>query len=80
MCAMRVFDPRMKQASLWHVRIYAYYEVIFTLMDFAAAFLFIVGSILFNRLGSVLRQYGEARIQNSRLQKVAGIHVTVSTT
>ena len=38
MCAMRVFDPTMKQASLWHVRIYAYYEVIFTLMDLRQRF------------------------------------------
>ncbi len=49
MCAVRLFDPRIKQASPWHVRIYAYYEVIITLVEFGAAFLFIVGSMLFFR-------------------------------
>lgn len=42
-----LFDPALKSASQKHVRIYAIYEVLFTLVDFAAAFQFIVGSVLF---------------------------------
>ncbi|WP_139173009.1 YrhK family protein [Marinobacter sp. AC-23] len=42
-----LFDPDLKSASQKHVRIYAIYEVLFTLVDFAAAFQFIVGSVLF---------------------------------
>ena len=44
---MMLFDPALKLASQKHVRIYAIYEMLFTLVDFAAAFQFIVGSILF---------------------------------
>jgi len=42
-----LFDPTLKSASQKHVRIYAIYEVLFTLVDFAAAFQFVVGSVLF---------------------------------
>jgi len=42
-----LFDPKLKRITQKHVQVYACYEVIFTLVDFAAAFLFIVGSILF---------------------------------
>lgn len=44
---MKMFDPRTKHASPEHARIYATYELLFTVVDFSAAFLFIVGSILF---------------------------------
>lgn len=43
----RMFDPKLKRTSNRHVQVYARYEMLFTLVDFAAAFLFIVGSILF---------------------------------
>lgn len=46
---MRVFDPRRKHASARHAEIYAAYELLFTIVDFAAAFLFVIGSILFFR-------------------------------
>lgn len=44
---MRMFDPRAKHVSDKHARLYATYELLFTIVDFSAAFLFIVGSILF---------------------------------
>ncbi len=44
---MKIFDPRSKHASREHVRLYAFYELLFTIVDFSAAFLFIIGSILF---------------------------------
>ena len=42
-----MFDPRTKHASPQHCRLYAAYEIAFTLVDFFAAFLFVIGSILF---------------------------------
>ncbi len=44
---MKMFDPRAKHVSDKHARLYATYELLFTIVDFSAAFLFIVGSILF---------------------------------
>ena len=46
---MKLFDPRHKHASAKHAELYAAYELAFTAVDFAAAFLFIIGSILFFR-------------------------------
>jgi len=45
--AMKIFDPRKKHLSPEHARLYAAYELLFTIVDFSAAVLFIVGSILF---------------------------------
>ena len=42
-----LFDPRRKHASRRHLRVYALYELLFTLVDFAAAALFVIGSVLF---------------------------------
>lgn len=44
---MRFFDPTTASRSPRHIRIYAAYEIAFTAVDFAAAFLFIIGSVLF---------------------------------
>lgn len=44
---MRLFDPGKSQKSEAHARWYATIEIIYTIVDFAAAGLFIVGSILF---------------------------------
>lgn len=46
---MKMFDPRRKHASARHAELYAAYELLFTIVDFAAAFLFVIGSILFFR-------------------------------
>ena len=46
---MKLFDPRQKHASAKHAELYAAYELAFTIVDFAAALLFIIGSILFFR-------------------------------
>ncbi len=42
-----MFEPDLKTASQRHMQVYAFYELIFTVVDFAAALLFIIGSILF---------------------------------
>ncbi len=44
---MKMFDPRAKHASPEHARLYAVYELLFTIVDFSAAVFFIVGSVLF---------------------------------
>jgi len=44
---MSLFDPRTKHLSDDHGRIYALYEIAFTVVDVMAALLFVVGSILF---------------------------------
>lgn len=44
---MKIFDPRTKYESPSHVKLYAAYELLFTIVDFSAALLFLVGSILF---------------------------------
>lgn len=44
---MHLFHPANRSRSPGHERIYALYEIWYTAVDFAAAFLFIIGSILF---------------------------------
>lgn len=44
---MRLFDPNARTVSSRNARIYAGYEVAYTTVDFAAALLFVVGSLLF---------------------------------
>ncbi|MCC2098964.1 MAG: YrhK family protein [Hyphomicrobiales bacterium] len=44
---MALFQPDNSTASADHARLYAIYEIWYTTIDFAAAFLFIVGSIFF---------------------------------
>jgi hypothetical protein len=44
---MRIFDPRDRQITPQQARRYAAFEVLHTIVDFLAAFLFIVGSVLF---------------------------------
>ncbi len=44
---MKLFDPRNHVRSAAHRRIHAYYALAYTLVDFTAAVLFIIGSILF---------------------------------
>jgi hypothetical protein len=44
---MRLFQPDTRSRSPEHQRIYALFEVWYTTVDFAAAFLFLAGSILF---------------------------------
>lgn len=45
--AMKFFDPANHQRSSRHSKIYAYAELAYTAVDFSAAALFVVGSILF---------------------------------
>lgn len=44
---MKIFHPNNRYASPEHERIYALYEIWYTLVDFLAASLFVVGSVLF---------------------------------
>lgn len=44
---MKLFDPSSSQKSPAHARLYATIEIIYTVVDFSAAGLFIVGSIMF---------------------------------
>ncbi|WP_434619864.1 YrhK family protein [Arthrobacter sp. A5] len=44
---MRLFDPSRSQQSPAHARWFATIELIYTVVDFTAAALFIIGSILF---------------------------------
>lgn len=44
---MKIFDPANHTRSVTHRRIYAYAELAYTFVDFSAAALFVVGSILF---------------------------------
>ncbi|MEU4361320.1 YrhK family protein [Promicromonospora sp. NPDC023987] len=44
---MRIFDPRARKITSQQARRYAMFEILHTIADFLAAFLFIVGSILF---------------------------------
>jgi uncharacterized membrane protein YgdD (TMEM256/DUF423 family) len=44
---MNMFAPSHDQQSAAHERLYALIEVLYTIVDFAAAGLFIVGSVLF---------------------------------
>jgi hypothetical protein len=44
---MHLFDPSNNQKSPAHAELYATIEIIYTLVDFTAAGLFIIGSVLF---------------------------------
>lgn len=44
---MRIFNPENHLRSAQHKRIYALAELAYTVVDFSAATLFVVGSILF---------------------------------
>lgn len=44
---MKLFDPRDRQISPSQAHRYATFEIVHTAVDFTAAFLFIVGSVLF---------------------------------
>ncbi|WP_299842919.1 YrhK family protein [uncultured Roseovarius sp.] len=44
---MKLFDPKNHNRSDQHRKIYAYCELAYTLVDFSAAALFVIGSILF---------------------------------
>ena len=44
---MTLFDPDAYRRSERHAKIYAAYEIAYTAVDFTAAFLFIIGSVLF---------------------------------
>lgn len=44
---MRLFNPDTPQKSDRHIQLYAMYEFAFTVVDFAASILFVVGSVLF---------------------------------
>lgn len=44
---MSLFNPENSTRSLRHKRIYARYEIAYTVVDVSAALLFVVGSILF---------------------------------
>ena len=44
---MKLFHPANRNASPDHQRLWAAYELAYTLVDFSAAGLFIVGSVLF---------------------------------
>lgn len=44
---MTFFDPANHERSTRHREIYAYTEVAYTVVDFSAAVLFVIGSILF---------------------------------
>lgn len=44
---MQIFRPENPSKTAEHQRIYALYEIFYTALDFAAASLFIAGSVLF---------------------------------
>jgi hypothetical protein len=44
---MRFFDPANRSRTPRHARIWAAWEIVYPVVDFAAAFLFIVGSVFF---------------------------------
>jgi hypothetical protein len=44
---MRLFDPRDRQITPQQARRYAKFEILHTVVDFVAAVLFVIGSILF---------------------------------
>ncbi len=44
---MQLFQPENRSKSLQHKHIYAVYEIWYTTVDFAAAFLFVIGSVFF---------------------------------
>ena len=44
---MTLFDPEAYRRSDRHAKIYAAFEIAYTAVDFTAAFLFVIGSVLF---------------------------------
>lgn len=44
---MKLFDPKNRNRSAEHTRIYAIYELWYTVVDFSAAGAFVIGSVLF---------------------------------
>ncbi|MFS4439418.1 YrhK family protein [Paracoccaceae bacterium GXU_MW_L88] len=44
---MAMFDPKNHTRSPEHERIYALYAMAYTIVDFSAAVLFVIGSVLF---------------------------------
>ncbi|MDZ5699720.1 YrhK family protein [Chelativorans sp. M5D2P16] len=44
---MKIFNPSNPNRSCRHRKLYAYYEIGYTVAEFAAAMLFFVGSVLF---------------------------------
>ena len=44
---MKLFNPDNHTRSTEHKKIYAYYELAYTIVDVSAAALFVIGSILF---------------------------------
>ncbi len=42
-----MFDPRLHHASREHVRVYSFYERLYTTIDLVAALCFVVGSVMF---------------------------------
>ncbi len=44
---MKLFDPANHQRSARHRKVYAYTELAYTTVDFSAAVLFVIASILF---------------------------------
>ncbi len=44
---MALFSPENRDKSLRHRRIWAAYEIAFTVVDFGAAISFVIGSVLF---------------------------------
>lgn len=46
---MRLFEPKSEAFKQTHAKLYALYELGYTLVDFLAAALFVVGSVLFFR-------------------------------
>ncbi|WP_069299438.1 YrhK family protein [Neptunicoccus sediminis] len=46
---MQLFDPDTRNLSERHKKIYAYFELAYTVVDVTAASMFVVGSVLFFR-------------------------------
>lgn len=44
---MQIYDPHVPHSSAEHRRVHALFEIAHTCVDFAAALLFVIGSILF---------------------------------
>lgn len=44
---MKLFDPHARETSREHERVYAAYEIAYTVVDFCAAMAFLAGSVLF---------------------------------
>ncbi len=42
-----MFDPRLHRASDAHIRVYGFYERLYTCIDLVAALCFVVGSVMF---------------------------------